>query len=432
MNWMTHKRRVIRLVTSLTDNAFTVGATFVVNVALARYATPTTYGVFILYYSIFTSLLSIHNGLVIEPLTVSAARTFSSNSHYSPRHLLLIQAIASAGIMLVAILCQLVSSATPYMLPWSVTIFATLALVAATSAALFRRYNYIVRGPAPALMSSFLSFVLICLLVALLSWVNALNAASAFVVLAAGSCLGSLVLFPREVGIPASRSQTELPKRDWDEFREHWRYARWSITSALIFLVTNQGYYWILAHKLSVAEVADFRAAMNLVLPAELITLSISMLRFPAIAAAASTPDPTKSRRLILTTTSMTMGITSVYACALWFLGSQAAHLLYGQKYGHLGDLISVLAVTPMINAISGPLNDTLKAYRKPNIISYGYIISGLMTAIIGSFCVATWGVWGASIGLVLSLGGFLVTLSIGLLVLHRHYRAPIYLALRE
>jgi len=67
------RRNIRKMVLSISDQAFSIGTIFLVNVFLARFQSKDAYGMFVLTYSVFTLLSGIHNALVLEPFTVYAS-----------------------------------------------------------------------------------------------------------------------------------------------------------------------------------------------------------------------------------------------------------------------------------------------------------------------------------------------------------------------
>ena len=63
---------------SVTDQAFSVGGMFLINVALARTQTKEEYGMFALCYSVFTFLSGLHNAAILEPYTVYGSGRYSN------------------------------------------------------------------------------------------------------------------------------------------------------------------------------------------------------------------------------------------------------------------------------------------------------------------------------------------------------------------
>src|SRR3954447_18443067 len=70
---LTQSLKHISVVYSFADQAFAVGATFLLNVVLARSQTKEEYGLFALSYSLFTFLSALHNAAILEPCTVYAS-----------------------------------------------------------------------------------------------------------------------------------------------------------------------------------------------------------------------------------------------------------------------------------------------------------------------------------------------------------------------
>jgi O-antigen/teichoic acid export membrane protein len=399
---------------SLADQALAVGGMFLVNVMLARTQTKEEYGIFALSYSLFTFLAGVHNASILEPYTVYGSGRYRDRFREYLR--LMTRANVLLGLLLSGVLLL-----TCLGLWWMAPQFASLALLGLgltvgvlLSGLFLRRTFYVQRQPAFAAKSSLVFFVTVGLGLWLAVRAQVLNTLSAFLVLAlawvvAGAC------FARK--LPFGRTQVTFLDLEPGYWRVHWKYARWVLSTAFVFQLTAQGYYWLVAGLLSVKEVGELRAMYNLIAPVDQVIVALSFLVLPAMAShyAMKRMDHLLSlwKRYVLAV----LGVTALFALSLRILGQQVMHLLYAGKFDGLGPLVFALALLPVLTATGTTMSQALSAVEKPKLVFYSYVTSGAATFALGIPLVIHFGLRGAVYGMLLSAAAFNFALGLGFLV---------------
>src|SRR5438067_9676526 len=90
-----------KLAFSIADQALSVGGMLLANVFLARICSKEEYGLFVLAYSVFTFLASLHNAVVLEPFTVYGSGKFRASFRWYRHVMLRTNAMLGLGFSLV-------------------------------------------------------------------------------------------------------------------------------------------------------------------------------------------------------------------------------------------------------------------------------------------------------------------------------------------
>jgi len=402
--------RVGKVGFSLLDQGSAAGAMFVANVVLARTQTKEDYGLFVLSYSVYSFLAGMHNAAILEPYTVYG----SGKYHAQFANFLKLMRRANAAVcllitLILAIALIGISAAKPQWMSKSL-IGLVIAASVLLSAAFWRRTFYIEREAhhAASISTIFLGFVCLGLFITARSGV--LSSFTAFLLIAAAWLLAAMLTARPMIFGSTTNNFLQLHPGYW---HEHWRYARWIVLTALIFQFSTQGYYWIVAGRLSLREVAAVRAMYMIVSPVDQFFVAMSYLVLPRMAYqyAARNRQPFLSlwKRYQL----FSILATGAMFVALLFIGPSLVHWAYGGKFDDSVKLLFVLAALPLVMGIGNPLNLALKAMAKPNAVFCAYLAGSLVTCIFGLPLVKAYGALGAGIGMLSSAAVYAIVLAV-------------------
>jgi O-antigen/teichoic acid export membrane protein len=220
---------------------------------------------------------------------------------------------------------------------------------------------------------------------------------------------GPVFLWHRSGGI----SRSDFFARNPGYFGYHWQYSKWVILTALVFQMTQQGFFWLAAILLDTTRVAELRAAWNLVQPTTLIFSSLSFVMLPRLADLIQTKGlrDAPMRPEIVKYTLVVLLAALGCAGLAWAFGSAAYRLIYAGKYGGSVGLLYVVALMPVAAGIAGVFSDALRAVEKPGLVFYAYVVGGLLTLAVGVPAILSRGVEGAAWGMVASNSGYAITL---------------------
>jgi O-antigen/teichoic acid export membrane protein len=394
---------------SFADQAFAVGGGFLANVALARTQSKEDYGLFALWYSVFTFLSGLHNAAILQPYTVYASGRYRDNFSEYLRLMVRSNAVLSAALTGLLLACCLVFHwvrpqwLSPALLGLAVAVGFLL------SGLFLRRAFYVQQRPDLAAKSSFAFFVVLLIGLWLAGRAHKLDSFSVFVIMAAGWASAGL-LFGRKLqfGKPVQNFGKIVP----GHWGEHWNYAKWILATAFVFQLTTQGYYWLLGGILSAKEVGEFRAMYILVGPVDQVFIAISYLIVPALAAHYATHRISSFLSLWRRFTFATILGTSLFALLARITGRYVVHLLYGGKYDDLTPYFYVLGFLPLIMWIGTTMAQAFFGAEKPKFVFWAYVGSGAATICLGIPLVTHFGLWGAVYGMLLSSAAYTIVLA--------------------
>jgi len=396
---------------SIADQALAVGGGFLVNVALARTQTKEEYGKFVLSYSVLTFLLGLYYATFLDPFTVYGSGRY--RARFSEYLRLTVRSNALLSLVLTGILvliCGILSWIAPHLISralWGLALTAAILL----SSYFLRRVFYVQRQPALAAVSSLVFFVTVACGLWLLARAHRLDSFTVFLSLAlgwiaAGAAFGRRVRF----GKP-TQPFLALEPQYW---RHHWNYSKWALATAFVFQFTTQGYYWLVGGFLSAKQVAELRAAYNLVAPADQVFIALSFVVLPALASHYAAKRMDKLLSLWKLYVFVNVGVTAFLFLGVGFLGKPVMHVLYAGKFDDLFPLLLRLALYPLVMGIAITIVQALSALEQPKRVFYAFICSGTATFLVGIPLVVYFGLQGAVYGMIFSGGTFTLALAVG------------------
>lgn len=400
---------------TLADQVLSVGGMFLVNIVLARTQSKHEYGLFALSYSAFTFIMGLHNAAILETFTVYGSGRYQKL--FTPYLRLVWTSNVLLGLLATAFLTML----------WAVLAYTAPAVASPTllglslacgillTATFLRRAFYVRRRPDLAARFSLVFFCSCALLLWITFRLGRLDGFHGYVIVAISWVIAALPLLHELPGALNSRDFKEVEPHYWSE---HWKYSRWVLVTALVFQLTTQGYFWLVAGLLSVADVGNLRALYNMVLPLDQLFVAMSLVVLPAMC---SRYARQKMAGLLPLWKKYCLGwfaVTAAFVILIYIFGKSAMHVIYAGRFDSISSLVLVVAFLPMVLGIGHTINGALKAAEMPNLIFYAYAFSGVATFLIGIPLVMHLGLLGAVYGMLVSGIAYTIALVCGLLVL--------------
>lgn len=409
--WTLKQFKKTRLVAcSLGDQALAVGGGFLANVILARAQSKEAYGMFVLCYSVFSFLLGLYYAAILEAYTVYGAGRY--RERFGEYSWLIVKSnwvICLTLTLILLIGCGILSSVAPQFMSRAILGLAVSAGLI-LSGYFLRRAFYVQRQPALAFGSSTVFFMTVTGLLFLASKANRLSSFSVFLILASG-WLVAWAVFGRRVHL--IKREDGFLQSEPHYWAEHWKYSKWVLATAFVFQFTTQGYYWLVGFFLSASDVANVRALYLVVGPVEQISIAVSYLIVPALAARYAAGNMSEFLSLTKRYVLAMIGVTGLYALAVRITGRQLVHLLYSGKYDGLTGYLFVLAFLPLVIWTGSALAQALNAAEKPQFAFWAYTSSGVATFLVGIPLVIHYGLWGAVYGMIFSGMTYAVALAV-------------------
>jgi len=382
---------------SLADQAVFSGSMLVLNILLARWTSPEEYGAFAVIFALFLILAGIHNGLIVEPMTVFGAQQEPERLPRFLGQVYILHAVVVLGVALVAAIIVLFITAESLSdSKWALVITTPLILCFWTA----RRAFYISGEPENAFaISSIYALAVVSGLIAL-KLADVLSGFSAFLLF--GISGFAISIFPigrlfRSIDFPSLKSIKE-------SLGKHWIYGKWALGESLMFAFGTSIYPLLIAYFGGVTQAGQFRVVQIVFLPLTHVLIALSLILLPWLTRSRMAADSHKFSHRAYLIVGLFFGISLCYVLPILGFGEEIVTILYGnQEYQELSWLIPYLGLTALLSAISTACMIVLRSAEKPKLVFLSTTVSMGVTLGIGVPLVAMYGSIGLAGALVLS-----------------------------
>ena len=345
---------------AITDQAFFSGANFLVNILLARWLPPKEYGAFVVALSVFYLLAGFHTAVITEPMMVFGAGKYREQF----RKYFGMVRWGHWGVSVLIALGLGVAAWTFFQLDMFSMAEALFGLAVASPFLLLfwltRRACYSQLSPIWAVVGSGINSVVIFSGAFLLWWSKLLSAFSGLILLGAAASIASLMLllhfrpqFLRFTGNPTPAMVIS----------EHRSYGSWILTAALFYSASNQVLQLLISIVLGLTASATVAAVMNLYRPINLLIGSLSLILLPTFSSWVKKGLSTEIlRKHVLTAVALITIFILLYVTALTLFAKPLVNWIYAGKYGEHWELVGLIGLVTILNAIIGVFVIFLKA----------------------------------------------------------------------
>ena len=386
---------------SLVDQGLFSGAGFLVNLLLARWLAPDSYGAFAVAFAAFLFIAGFHNVLLLEPLTVMGPGRHSENlpAYFRAQfqiHFLLVGCLVAAGLLA----CVAIWRATPDS-PLVGAIFGgALMLPLLLLLWLVRRMCYVLQSPGLAVAGTASYLVLIVAGLAGLRHFSLATPFLSFLLMGGASLVASVVLLARIGFFRGPKVPSNISWRS--ALRENWTYGRWLVGSTTLYSISNQTQTYIVAGTLGLGAAGTLRAMQLPSLVMTQVVVATSLLVLPILAREYGNCRIDRLRQTAyMVSLVLTLG-TVIFAGFLFVFDKPVAHLLFGNRFPGYEKLMCLTAIVPVCTGFGSGFTLAFRAMQRPKwdlIINSVVAPIGILSALA---LIAWWGIWGAGLSLVL------------------------------
>lgn len=416
INNFIRERFPSRFAWAVLDQGLYGASNFLINILLARWLEPHSYGAFALGWAILNIAYQIQNPLIIEPMMVFSSNRFRlAPATYQKIVVHLNWILTSSATVAIVIVAFLQSDPTFTGMYLGLAIAMPLMLYTM----LVRRVCYANLNPALAAKGGLIYmpvFLSSALLFNHFSWLSAFSALClmGFSALCSGlwverslgrgvAAEASKGLDNTQIGLPTQNGMSGFGR--WLSLsravlRNHWGYGRWSLPASLLAVVITAFPYLILSHISGLAAVGSLRALENTVLPVYSFMNAFGALLIPIFARARTTAELT---RVVLRYAAVFFFIGLLAWLVLAALHSWIFSLLYGGNYQTIGHLLVVYGALPLLVGLSIVFLSALRSQEQLRWIIVLYAITVVFMVSAGTFLIEHNGVQGAVTILVTS-----------------------------
>ena len=384
---------------AVADQAMISGASFALQIMLARWLPPVEYGSFAIVFSIFFFIAGLYNALIFHPLSVFGAARYKSQ----------------LGTYLTALFCgQVVGGvamlATFGLIAWLLSLRGlSLAssfggLSCAAPMILFfwfvRRLCYLKGQPKTAALSSTLYSFIMFGGAYLLQFYHSISSFNAFLVIAISSACASLWTCRK-----LSLSLEQVMRDELLEIaRQHWRFGRWLLASSLLYSLSTIVYVPLVAIFSGVEAAGAFRAMQNLTLPVTQVLSALSLLFLPRVSAQWASSGSVDLRGVAYKYGGSFVALAAGYSLLILILAKPIVSIIYYKPfYLEFIWLFPYLAIIAMMDAIIQGISIAVSAAERTDSIFRSRVIGVTVTFLVGVPLLWQWAIHGAAIGYMLS-----------------------------
>ncbi len=385
---------------ALVDQAVFSATNWLMQVLLAAWLpSEAAYGTFVVAFTGFLLLGTIHNALLIEPMLV-----FGPDRHRARLRRYLgvlcvacvgIGALTSAALAVAGLGYGLAGSPEAAVDFWSMAVAAPCILLLW----LTRRACYVRLDPRRAALAGIGYVVVMVAGMAALRAMDAFSVPTVMAVLAVGSLVTAAWL-ARAEGVVLPRSTRDSVVRA--AATDHWRYGRWAMATGLVMYLSSEVYYFLLPGVAGFEASGALRAVFNLFLPLMLFTAALSGLLLPLLVRA---KDPAQLRRVMLGSMLLLAGVPVIWWAVAGLFQDRLLGLLYPGRFTDVGGLVWLVGLQPVVYGWESVMHAYLRSREQVGRVFASSLTAGVLSLAVGIPLMFEYGLMGAAVAAIVGMG---------------------------
>ena len=384
---------------SLVDQALVSGVNFLTALILARYMTPSDYGVFVLAFGIYLLVNNVQMALITTPMTVLGAPLEGDELRGHLSCLGLIQ-IAFGGMITAGLLILVTALYSVSFGPVVLSTFVGMALAvfAFQGQAFFRRILFTRIQPEGAFLNDMVSYGLQLIgMIALCKW-RILSGQNAFFVIGITSAMAIIV------GLWQCRKYLSFHFSSLASvLHDNLNYGKWMLLTFLSQWVSSQGYLFIVAAFLSIAAVGVFDASRKILAVTNILLSGMDNFVVPVAAKKLEKEGLLKTKAIMNLVYIVGGTVMAIYCAIAAIFPESLLNLFYAHQYAGYGNIVILFALLYFIEFFNWPPYMGLKALNRPKKIFHGNLLAAIVSALSAIPLVKYYGIYGACIGMIVT-----------------------------
>jgi O-antigen/teichoic acid export membrane protein len=393
---------------ALADQGIFSGAGFLVNLLLARWLAPESYGAFAVTFGAFLFISGFHAALLLEPLAVMGAGRHSDNlpAYFRAQflvHFVLVGGLALAGILGGAVVWRV----TPDSPLVGAIMGSALMLPLLLLLWLVRRMCYVMHRPSLAIAGTGSYLILIIAGLAALRHFGWATPFFSFLLMGGASLVSSGVLVARIGFFRGPKTPSDISWRA--ALRENWNYGRWLVGSNVLFHLSCQSQTFLAASLLGLGAAGILRAMQLPMLAMVHATLAAGLLVLPSFSYDFGRGQTERLRHKAWLASAGLGSAALCFAAILWLFARPVEHLLFGGKYSSYAGLIPLLVLAAACQGFSTGYAMAIRASRNTRFDLVANAIAAPVAVVSALLFMRWWGLFGAAASLVAGVGAYTV-----------------------
>lgn len=382
------------------DQAIVSAVNFATGLALARYLSPASFGVYALIFAALMFINGLQSALVTSPLMVLTPRYREQQLSRYLSSLWIIQlavCLIAAGVGVSALL--LADRWWPEITRGLEVIQLVLLITAYLGQEFVRRVLFVLRDGVAGLTVDLISYGLQSLAIVMLIISRLLTLDTVLWAIGITSLLSCVYAAAklRPTFSPIVRADVAAT------WRLQWEHGRWLTGSSLAQWASAQIYIFVVAAVLSRADAGVYAASRNLVGFANIFILGLENY-VPATAARRLVNSGFEAfvRWINKFRVAITVSMGAFFLLITLF-ADPLMHLIFGPQYGGARALVALMALTNFLLAFNRGSVIALRALGETRWLFYAHLTAALVTISICVPLVLRGGLVGAGVGLVIT-----------------------------
>lgn len=383
--------------TALADQAVVSGTTFATTVIVGRACSKEQFGLFALAFSIMLFCCALQVAVISAPYIVrrahmsgDALRQYNGNVLL---YLLVLCCLASLGLLMVTGISA-AGLGPAGLAPITAAMSGVVAL------RLLKEYARYMCFAGMRMGSGLAIDLLACLMqvggLLLLAQMGRLTPVSAFGVIGLACGMASIAWLLH------SRSSFRIRIRQAAiQFGEHWKLARFTFASGLLYGLTMSLYPWIVASECGMAAAAVWAACFAIAALVNPLLTGMQNLLAPHLAHGYAQAGETRLRRLAVWAGVLCCILMPPYALLLWLFGGLAVVSCFGADYAGHEQLVAVLGVAMLATAAGFSFSRALFGIARAEFDFLSNVVALAVLLIAGTWMAARWGPLGVAYGML-------------------------------
>jgi O-antigen/teichoic acid export membrane protein len=386
---------------AILDQGVFTGSNFVISILLARWLSPEQYGSYAVAFAIFLFILTVHQALMLEPMSVFGGSVYRNCLRGYLKALLSLH----LGLSLAIVVILGVSAGVAFKLGTAGSLPSALVGVAfaAPSILLFwlvKRTFYLKLSPAPSAAAALLYCALTMGGLAVVYKHGLLSVFTALLLMGTGSlgASGFLLVYLR-LRLISSQDAPGL----MDIGLRHWRYGRWALGANAMMWVPINLFYPLLSRFSGMAQAGELKALMNFASPMLQTCAALSSLMLPYSARVLEQRGGAGVNVILKRMTLLCVACAIPYWVVILTFRGPAFRLLYSGRYSEVVYLLPIVALVSIFgSAFFGP-SIVLRSLEAPGSVFAAVSVSSCIAVAVGIPLTRALGVKGAVWSMALS-----------------------------
>jgi O-antigen/teichoic acid export membrane protein len=399
---------LIKTSLAIFEQALIAGSNFLMNVLVARWLTAEQYGAYAVTFAIYMLLISVNQGVILEPMSVLASSCDELEFREYLGSLLRVQVCIAVAISVCLLAAGLIVLAVQAQNPIAWALVAlSIAMPAILLCWLLRAACYVKRAPQIATQSAFMYTVISLVGLYLLGRFAHVSGPLVFILMGLSAAAVTALLWIRLR--PNLRSTISTA----EQWKKHWDFGRWELSKIGFDWIYQNVSFTLTAGFLGMAQVGALKSMMTLFLPLTQSMAALRRLVLPHLASKFDREKPAETGEAVRKLALIYLAGTALYSAVISIGGAELLRLLYSGKFSQYAYLLPLLSVASLFGIPGDAIEMGLRALRSPRSIFIASCVSAVASVCVTALLTWAFAINGAAWAIVISALASQITMGI-------------------